>query len=106
PGHWPAFLTETLRILRPGGLFAIFEHNPWNPLTRLAVNRCAFDFDAVLLSPSRLTRLLRQARFDQVGREFLFFSLVSAAPIQAAEHRLRWLPIGAQYVAYGRKAQV
>lgn len=106
PAHWPAFLTETLRILRPGGLFAIFEHNPWNPLTRLAVSRCAFDFDAVLLSPSRLTGLLRQARFDPVGREFLFFSPFSAAPIQAAEHRLRWLPIGAQYVAYGQKAQV
>jgi len=106
PPHWQAFVAETLRILRPGGLFAIFEHNPWNPLTRLAVSRCAFDFDAVLLSPLRLVRLLRQARFDQVGREFLFFSPFSAASIQAAEYRLRWCPIGAQYVAYGQKAQV
>ena len=25
------------RVTRPGGIVAIFEHNPWNPLTRKAV---------------------------------------------------------------------
>ena len=106
PPQWPAFVAEAHRILRPGGIFLVFEHNPWNPLTRLAVSRCAFDFDAVLLSPPRLTALLGEAGFGEIGREFMFFSPFSASVIQAAELHLRWCPVGAQYVAYGRKAQV
>jgi SAM-dependent methyltransferase len=103
PPQWAFFVAEALRVLRPGGLFMVFEHNPWNPLTRLAVSRCAFDFDAALLSPPRLTKLLRETGFERVGREFLFFSPFSAAPIQSLENRLRWCPAGAQYVGYGRK---
>jgi SAM-dependent methyltransferase len=98
------FDAEARRILRPGGMLMIFEHNPWNPLTRLAVSRCAFDYDAVLLSPSQSTRLLRQGGFVSVGREFLFFTPFPAAPIQRAEQALRWCPAGAQYVAMGRRA--
>lgn len=106
PPQWAGFVAEALRILRPGGLLMVFEHNPWNPLTRLAVNRCSFDFDAVLLSAPRLANLLGRAGFDEVGREFLFFSPFSAEPIRAAEERLRWCPMGAQYVAYGRKPRL
>jgi hypothetical protein len=57
----------------------------------------------VLLSPPRLTKLLREAGFERVGREFLFFSPFSAAAIQSLENRLRWCPAGAQFVAHGRK---
>jgi SAM-dependent methyltransferase len=103
PPKWPAFVAEARRVLRPGGVFAVFEHNPWNPLTRLAVARCAFDFDAVLLSPPRLAKLLGEGGFQDVRREFLFFTPFSAAPIQSAEQHLRWCPAGAQYVAFGRK---
>jgi SAM-dependent methyltransferase len=102
--QWRGFVAEARRILRPGGMLMIFEHNPWNPLTRLAVSRCAFDFDAVLLSPPQSTRLLRQAGFASVRREFLFFTPFSAAPIQRAEQALRWCPAGAQYVAMGQRA--
>jgi SAM-dependent methyltransferase len=104
PAQWAAFIAEARRALRPGGVLMIFEHNPWNPLTRLAVARCAFDFDAVLLSPSRLTGLLRRGGFEEVGREFLFFTPFSAALVQSAEQALRQCPVGAQYVAVGRRA--
>ncbi|HLW89703.1 MAG TPA: methyltransferase domain-containing protein [Roseiarcus sp.] len=103
PTQWEAFVAEAFRIVRPGGLFMVFEHNPWNPLTRLAVARCAFDYDAVLLSPLRLAGLLRHGGFKDVGREFMFFTPFSAAPVQKAEQSLRWCPVGAQYVAFGRR---
>ena len=32
-----ALVSEMARVTRPGGTVAIFEHNPWNPLTRRAV---------------------------------------------------------------------
>ena len=41
----------------------VFEHNPFHPLTRLAVSRCAFDFDATLLRPGRLQGLMREVGF-------------------------------------------
>ena len=34
-GFW---LKELFRVVRPGGVMAIFEHNPFNPLTVYAVN--------------------------------------------------------------------
>lgn len=105
PTQWPDFVVEARRALRPGGILMIFEHNPWNPLTRLAVARCAFDFDAVLLSAARTARLLRRGGFLEVGREFIFFTPSSAAPVQWAEQRLSWCPVGAQYIAYGRRAR-
>jgi SAM-dependent methyltransferase len=103
PAQWRDFVAEAWRALRPGGVLMIFEHNPWNPLTRWAVARCAFDFDAVLLNPPRLAKLLREGGFQDIRREFLFFTPFSAAPIQSGEHYLRWCPAGAQYVAYGRR---
>jgi SAM-dependent methyltransferase len=101
PARWRAFLAESLRALRPGGVMMVFEHNPYNPLTRLAVARCAFDFDAVLLKPGRLQALMREVGFVDVGREFLFFTPFRA--LQGAESALRPLPFGAQYVAIGAK---
>ena len=102
PLRWPAFVAEARRVLRPGGLFMIFEHNPWNPLTRRVVARCAFDFDAILLSPPRTAKLLSEAGFTEVGYEFVFLTPFAARPVQWIEDRLRWCPAGAQYVAFGR----
>jgi SAM-dependent methyltransferase len=103
PKQWLDFVADALRALKPGGLFVVFEHNPWNPLTRLAVARCPFDFDAVLLSPPKLAGLMREAGFAEVAREFLFFTPFKGEGVVAAEARLRWLPLGAQYAAVGHK---
>ncbi len=54
PRDWRAFVAEMARVTRPGGLVCVIEHNPLNPLTRLAVNRCPFDADAVLLRSGRI----------------------------------------------------
>src|SRR4051812_31600132 len=43
------WLKELHRITRPGGLIAVFEHNPLNPLTVRAVNTCPFDENAKLI---------------------------------------------------------
>ncbi|MEO1695367.1 MAG: class I SAM-dependent methyltransferase, partial [Pseudomonadota bacterium] len=40
PADWPTFASEMRRVLRPGGLAIVFEHNPLNPLTMRAVNNC------------------------------------------------------------------
>jgi SAM-dependent methyltransferase len=93
-------LREMRRVVRPGGLVAVFEHNPWNPLTRRVVRNCAFDEDVELIGRRELEHLYRGAGLDVVGAEYLLFFPWRA---DALERRLTWLPLGAQYVVAGRK---
>jgi SAM-dependent methyltransferase len=97
PPQWTAFVAEMARVLRPGGIAAIFEHNPINPLTRRVVSNCVFDEDAVLLRRRRARDLLRQvglAPCEDRYIAFLPFGGKAVAPIEAA---LRRVPLGAQY---------
>jgi SAM-dependent methyltransferase len=103
PDQWARFLARAWSALRPGGWFLVFEHNPWNPLTRLAVARCPFDFDAVLIDPIGMGRMLRAAGFVDVTREYLFFTPFSHPWARRLDVALRGLPTGAQYVAIGRR---
>lgn len=106
PDQWPAFVAEAWRVTRPGGIFAVYEHNPLNPLTRLAVFRCPFDHDAVLLGPRRVTGLLRGQGFRPLRRDYLFFVPLAARWARGVDRTLRWLPAGAQYVVAGRRPGV
>ncbi len=101
--QWPAFVAEAFRVTRPGGLFAVYEHNPVNPLTRVAVWRCPFDHDAVLLRPRRVIDLLRHAGFEIVLRQYLFFMPVDAPWARRFDGLFGWMPLGAQYVVCARK---
>jgi ubiquinone/menaquinone biosynthesis C-methylase UbiE len=100
---WSLFLKEIFRILRPGGILAVFEHNPWNPLTRWAVERCVFDKDAVLLSMPQARRQLSAAGFILRQSEYI---LSVPATTGIAGQIDRWLgsvPTGAQYLVVGSK---
>ena len=105
PDDWAAFVAEAWRVTRPGGLFAVFEHNPVNPLTRLAVLRCPFDHDAVLLRPRKVTQLLEHQGFVPVEREFLFFVPLKYGWAKRIDTALSRIPIGAQYVVCGRRPE-
>jgi SAM-dependent methyltransferase len=95
-------MAEMRRVVRPGGLVAIIEHNPFNPLTRLAVARCPFDHDAVLLTNRNTQGLLAAAGMTGIGsRNFLFLPFDNKAS-DAAENILRAVPLGAQYIAWGQ----
>lgn len=104
PSDWGAFTAEARRVLKPGGLFAIYEHNPWNPATQYAVSRCEFDRDATLLSMSTADRLTRQAEMERVSREYILFIPRPGDAYRRVEASLRWLPLGAQYCLSARKA--
>jgi SAM-dependent methyltransferase len=93
------------RALKPGGLFAFWENNPWNPATRLVMRRIPFDRDAKLLSPVRARTLLEAAGFDVLRTDFLFLFPRQLAPLRPLEAMLTWMPAGAQYLALCRNAE-
>jgi len=96
--HWTAFISELSRVTVSNGLLLIYEHNPWNPLTRLVVSRCTFDQDAVLVSPVQGARKLRQFGFGKIATDYLMFLPFKSDTIQYWETAiLRKIPFGAQY---------
>lgn len=98
--HWTA---EVQRVLRPGGRFFIFEHNPLNPLTRKVVRDCPFDEDAILLPRRESVSLLEGAGFTDVDVDYIVFFPRPLGFLRPLERALTALPLGAQYAAAGRK---
>ena len=96
-----SLLAEMHRVTKPGGLVMLFEHNPWNPLTRRAVSNCEFDKNAELLSRRRAARLLREAGLVDVHGGFIIYFTRESPRRRAIERRLRRVPLGAQYVVAG-----
>lgn len=99
----PALAAEMARVVRPGGIVAILEHNPLNPLTRRAVSRCRFDAGVILVSAPRARQLLDGAGLLPVESRYILFFPFRGGAWRAMERGLRWLPFGAQHVAAGRK---
>lgn len=103
PEQRPALIGEMRRVLRPGGLIALFEHNPLNPLTRTAVRLCPFDADARLVRAGALAKLLRQTGFANVEISYRLFFPHLLKTLRPLERRLTWLPLGAQYSTFASK---
>lgn len=89
--------------LRPGGVFAFFENNPWNPGTRLVMRRIPFDRDAKTLTAPESKCLLRARGFELLHTDFLFFFPRLLSWARKAEPSLSSVPLGAQYLVLGRK---
>jgi ubiquinone/menaquinone biosynthesis C-methylase UbiE len=103
PGEREASYTEMARVLKSGGRCYVFEHNPYNPVTRWVVARTPIDRYAILL-PSREARLgLAAAGMRHIQVEHLMFFPPKWRWAQPLEQALRWLPFGGQYVAFGEK---
>lgn len=102
PAERATFAVEMARVVRPGGLLVAIEHNPYNPLTRLAVARCDFDEGVVLSRRNTTRKLLTLAGLDVVEARYVLFFPWRAEAFRRVERRLGWLPLGAQYVVAAR----
>jgi SAM-dependent methyltransferase len=101
PDRWRGFVGEMARVLAPGGIAAVFEHNPLNPLTRRVVSNCVFDDDAVLLRRRTATRLLDAAGLTGLEHRYIAFLPFGGRRVAPIEAALRLVPLGAQYYVAG-----
>jgi len=96
-------VSEMVRVARHEGVVAVFEHNPYNPLTRHAVNTCELDHDAVLLPPRETVELLKNSSDVEPEHRHYLFSPLGGATGNALDRYLRKIPLGGQYTAWVRR---
>ena len=97
PAEHVGLFAQLRRLLKPGGLMAIFEHNPLNPVTRYIVATCPFDDNAILIPSAQMKRRQRQAGFATVDVTFTAFFPGALALLRPLERYMAAVPLGAQY---------
>jgi SAM-dependent methyltransferase len=100
---WMTFLNEMMRVIKSDGLVVIFEHNPLNPVTAKVVRECPLDKNAILLKMSLLKRCLRKCGVVGIGGKYILFTPFANRLFRWLDLKLGWLPLGAQYLVFGRK---
>jgi len=105
PAERSGAIDSILRSLRPGGWFALWEHNPFNLGARYVMRRVEFDADAIPLRPSEARQLLLAGGFEVRHLDFLFLFPRIFRFLRFLEPRLTRWPLGAQYVVLGQKSE-
>lgn len=90
-------------ILKPNGKLLIFEHNPYNPITRRIVSNCPYDEDAVLLKPGQFYKQLTDNGLKILKLNYTLFFPEWLGTLSRYEHLLSWLPLGGQYYILAEK---
>ena len=97
-------IRNIFNALNPGGHFALFENNPWNPGTRMVMSRIPFDRNAITLSYIETQNLVQAGGFKLArATRFLFYFPKAIGFLRALEPALTGIPLGAQYYVLGVK---
>lgn len=89
-----ACVAERLNV---GGTVVVFEHNPYNPVTRRIVSRCPYDEGVILLPPSELRNYLTGQRLVVHRRAYALFFPPGWKKLLPLERLLAHVPLGGQY---------
>jgi ubiquinone/menaquinone biosynthesis C-methylase UbiE len=92
-------VNEIVRVLQPGGRLYLFEHNPYNPLTKYLVNTCVFDRGVQLLKAKESGTLLRKAGLKILDNRYVIFFPRGRffKWLHKTESMLAHFPLGGQY---------
>jgi SAM-dependent methyltransferase len=106
PSDRAALTADIWRVLKPGGVFAIIEHNPLNPVVQVIIRRTPVDDNAILLSAGAARRLMRAASLHvEATRHFLYLPQRIYRRARLLERALERIPLGGQYAVFGLKSQ-
>ena len=95
PDKYDEVFYDLNSLLTLDGSLFIFEHNPFNPVTRRIVSNCEFDVDAILISKNSLISKTEQHNLKAEGwGYFLFLPWVFFSRVESV---LSKIPLGGQY---------
>ena len=95
------FIEDAKSVLKKNGRIFIFEHNPYNPMTRLVVKRSALDKGVELISIRGMNRLFRGAGIKNIHKRFIVFFPRILSFLRPIEPMMGFIPLGAQYFYVG-----
>jgi SAM-dependent methyltransferase len=90
-------MENIFNLMKDNSSFYLFEHNPYNPVTRRIVNTCIWDTDAILLFPKESINLINKAGFKSEKRRYTLFFPAFLKFLRFTENFLYFLPLGGQY---------
>lgn len=103
PNERVGVLGQINSLLSERGSLFVFEHNPYNPVTKKLVRECPFDADASLLSMHAMSELLEGTGFAGLQKKYTLFFPPSFPVFARLESYLGWLPLGGQYFIQAKK---
>jgi len=101
-GKRQIFLNRIMNFLKKGGYIFIFEHNPYNLITRCIVKSCILDKNVFLLRLSESISLLYSAGATIFVKRYIVFFPKFMKMFRFIEPRMGRLPFGAQYMCVGK----
>jgi SAM-dependent methyltransferase len=99
----PAAAILVFRSLKSGGLFALWENNPWHPGARFGSRHASANGAAMPLNPPTARQLLRGVGFDIVHTTSAFYFPRALSWCRPLEPMLATIPLGEQYMVLARK---
>jgi SAM-dependent methyltransferase len=102
-GERRAAINYIYRCLRPGGMFTLWENNPWNPIQSFGMKHSEIDEHAIPLAPPESRRLVASGCFSVIRIDYLFFFPGYFSWLHPLEKWLIKVPLGAQYQILARK---
>ena len=103
PSLRDSVVSNIYKLLNSNGKIIIFEHNPYNPLTRHMVNTCEFDKDAVLLSKKKMMNLFKKSNLTHEVSKYTLFVPPKLKKLNFIEKFIGWIPLGGQYYSMFKK---
>lgn len=99
-------LLRLITLLSDKGNLVIFEHNPYNPVTRRMVATCPFDADAKLITKTELLSLIsKMPEISPKESGYCLFFPESLKTLRMVEEKISWIPMGGQYFVIAKKLE-
>lgn len=97
PGDQIFILEKLKKIISSQGFIFIFEHNPYNPITKWVFERCPFDLNAKMIRKKLLKELVLNIDLNLIDEGYTLFFPNILSGLRYLERYLVNLPLGAQY---------
>ena len=97
PSKRSKVIQQIQSLLKPGGEVSVFEHNPYNPITRRIVSNCPFDKGVVLIHQRELKELMKGGGLRPTKSAYCLFFPELFQAFRHFEKFLERIPLGGQY---------
>jgi SAM-dependent methyltransferase len=104
PNERQETMYQLFSLCKSEALIWIFENNPANPGTQLAMYTNPFDKGVVKVWPKELKNRIKSAGFEILETNFLFYFPQWLSVFRPIEKFLLKVPLGGQYGVLGKKA--